>query len=175
MGTESIVTTTLHASPTNRRRAFDAAPFTASAALAATLQDVLVDLLELHAQTKQAHWNLVGRGFRSLHLELDEIAATAREAADEIAERMRAVGATPDGRSDTVARTTTLTEFPAGRIEDTRAATLVLGRLNTVGCVLRAASSATGAEDPATGDLVNTTLQSVEKHAWMLRDRLAHV
>ncbi|MGW3243769.1 Dps family protein [Streptomyces sp. NPDC001070] len=169
------MTSTLHDSRTaNRRRAYDAAPFIASEPLATTLQDVLVDLLELHTQTKQAHWNIVGTGFRGLHLELDEIAATARDAADEFAERMRALGAAPDGRTDAVARSTTLPEFPQGRVEVARAASLVLGRLHTIGCVLRAAFSATGDEDPATGDLINTTLQAIEKHAWMLRDRLAH-
>ncbi len=41
------------------------------------LQKVLVDLIELHLQGKQAHWNLVGTNFRDLHLQLDEIVDTA--------------------------------------------------------------------------------------------------
>jgi starvation-inducible DNA-binding protein len=47
--------------------------FTASARLAGDLQQVLVDLTALHLQAKQAHWNAVGRNFRDLHLQLDEI------------------------------------------------------------------------------------------------------
>src|ERR1700760_3137385 len=84
-------------------REFDAPP-----RLAENLQRVLVDLIELHLQGKQAHWNLVGTNFRDLHLQLDEIVDTAREASDTIAERMRALNALPDGRSDTVTAYTTL-------------------------------------------------------------------
>jgi starvation-inducible DNA-binding protein len=41
--------------------------FIASPAVAASSQAVLVDLIELHPQTKQAHWNVVGHHFRDLH------------------------------------------------------------------------------------------------------------
>jgi hypothetical protein len=33
---------------------------------------LLADLIELHLQSKQAHWNVVGKNFRDLHLRLDE-------------------------------------------------------------------------------------------------------
>ena len=45
----------------------------ASPTLTANCQAVLVDLIELHVQGKQAHWNIVGTNFRDLHLQLDEI------------------------------------------------------------------------------------------------------
>jgi starvation-inducible DNA-binding protein len=78
-------------------REFDAPP-----SLPHNLQKVLVDLIELHLQGKRALWNLVGTNFRDPHLQLDEIVDTARDASDTIAERMRALKAIPDGRSDTV-------------------------------------------------------------------------
>src|ERR1044072_8937096 len=87
--------------------------FQASPELSANLQRVLVDLIELHLQGKQAYWNVVGTNFRDMHLQLDELVDFAREGSDTIAERMRALDAVPDGRSDTVAATTTLPEFPA--------------------------------------------------------------
>ena len=43
----------------------------ASPTLTTNLQAVLVDLIELHVQGKQAHWNIVGTNFRDLHLQLD--------------------------------------------------------------------------------------------------------
>jgi starvation-inducible DNA-binding protein len=88
--------------------------FQASPQLAADLQRVLADLIELHLQGKQAHWNVVGKNFRDLHLQLDELVDAAREASDTIAERMRALDAVPDGRSDTIAATTSHSQFPAG-------------------------------------------------------------
>src|SRR5690606_19483063 len=76
--------------------------FVASKKLGKNLQAVLVDLLELSMQGKQAHWNVVGTNFRDTHLQLDEIVAAVRTFSDTIAERMRALHAVPDGRSDTV-------------------------------------------------------------------------
>ncbi|MBZ4518154.1 DNA starvation/stationary phase protection protein, partial [Mycobacterium avium subsp. hominissuis] len=64
----------------NRRFADDIRNFTASPQLAVNLQRVLVDLVELHLQGKQAHWNVIGSNFRDLHLQLDELVDAAREA-----------------------------------------------------------------------------------------------
>ena len=96
-----------------RRTEAEIQGFQASPGLSADLQRVLVDLIELHLQGKQAHWNVVGTNFRDLHLQLDELVDFAREGSDTIAERMRALDAVPDGRSDTVAAGTTLPQFPA--------------------------------------------------------------
>ena len=84
----------------NRRDADESRMFHGPAGFFEDLQTVLVDLIELHLQAKQAHWNVVGMNFRDLHLQLDSIVDTAREASDTIAERMRALDAVPDGRSD---------------------------------------------------------------------------
>ena len=76
----------------SRRRSDDEVrEFDAPLSLTQNLQKVLVDLIELHLQGKQAHWNLVGTNFRDLHLHLDVVVDIAREASDTIAERMRAV------------------------------------------------------------------------------------
>ncbi|CAM5571718.1 Starvation-induced DNA protecting protein OS=Streptomyces glaucescens OX=1907 GN=SGLAU_28530 PE=3 SV=1 [Streptomyces glaucescens] len=61
------------------------------------LQDTLVDLLGLSLIGKQAHWNIVGPRFRSIHLQLDEVVATARAHSDTVAERCAALGESPDG------------------------------------------------------------------------------
>ena len=74
--------------------------FTASAELAADLQRALVDITALSLVGKQVHWNVVGPNFRDLHLNLDEVVDIAREGSDELAERMRAINAYPDGRPD---------------------------------------------------------------------------
>ena len=92
----------------------------ASDQLAGHLQHVLVDLIELHLQDKQAHWNVVGTNFRDLHLQLDEIIDAVREFSDQIAERMRALWATPDGRSATVAARTSLAPLPDGELNTPR-------------------------------------------------------
>ena len=160
--------TTAHVA--NNRRTEDAARgFNVSTGLAERLQRVLVDLIELHLQGKQAHWNVVGPNFRDLHLQLDEIVDVAREASDTIAERMRALHATPDGRSDAVAATTTLPAFPAGEQSTADVARAMTARLNAAAATLRAVHDDVDAEDPSSADLLHAILEDLEKQAWMVR------
>ena len=63
------------------------------------LQETVVDLVDLSLVAKQAHWNLVGRQFRDIHLHLDELVTTARTYTDNAAERAAAIGVSPDGRA----------------------------------------------------------------------------
>src|SRR3977135_2539932 len=96
----------------NRREVDEVRTFRAPAPLFEDLQAVLVDLIELHLQGKQAHWNLVGTNFRDLHLQLDTIGDTAREASDTVADRMRPLAGFPDGRPDTGVPTTPVPAIP---------------------------------------------------------------
>ncbi len=140
----------------------------ANAQFASDLQQVLVDLIALQLQAKQAHWNLVGHNFRDLHLQLDDIADAARESADTIAERMRAMGAVPDGRAPTVAATANLTPLPAGELGTSNAVDLVTGSLRVLTALLRAVHDRIDAEDPSTSDLFHGIIIELEKQAWML-------
>ena len=70
--------------------------FTATPELREAFQRALTDVTALSLVGKQVHWNVVGQGFRSIHLNLDVVVDIAREASDEIAERMRALNAVPD-------------------------------------------------------------------------------
>lgn len=142
--------------------------FVASQQLAGNLQQVLVDLIALHLQAKQAHWNLVGPNFRDLHLQLDEIADVAREASDTIAERMRALQATPDGRAPTVAATASLTPLLAGALATVRAVELITVALRGTARTIRQVHDQIDAEDPSTSDLLHAVIDQLEKQAWML-------
>lgn len=142
--------------------------FTASPALATDLQRVLVDLIALHLQGKQAHWNLVGPNFRDLHLQLDQIVDDARDASDTIAERMRALGVTPDGRAPTVSSTATLTPLPSGELATTEVVELITHSLSAAVRTVRSVHDEVDAEDPSTSDLLHLIIGQLEKHAWML-------
>lgn len=142
--------------------------FTASKGLADKMQLVLVDLLELQLQGKQAHWNVVGKNFRDTHLVLDEIIDAARGFSDTIAERMRALHATPDGRSDTVAATTTLPEFPAGEVSTTETIDLLTERLEGTVATIREVHDPIDEEDPTSADLLHAVIEKLEQYAWMV-------
>ncbi|HYJ56702.1 MAG TPA: DNA starvation/stationary phase protection protein [Mycobacterium sp.] len=152
-----------------RKTEAEIAGFQASPELSAALQRVLVDLIELHLQGKQAHWNVVGTNFRDLHLQLDEIVDFAREASDTIAERMRALDAVPDGRSDTVAASTSLPEFPAYEQSTGDVVDQITGRIYAVVDTLRTVHDAVDAEDPSTADVLHQLIDGLEKLAWLLK------
>lgn len=142
--------------------------FTASKELSENLQKVLVDLIELASQGKQAHWNVIGTNFRDTHLALDEIIDSAREFSDTIAERMRALHALPDGRSDTVAESTTLPEFPQGEIATTEVIDLITARLEDTVATCRDVHDQVDEEDPTSADIFHEIIENLEQYAWMM-------
>lgn len=160
------MTTSLSA---NRREAGDIQSFQGPASLFTDLQAVLVDLIELHLQGKQAHWNLVGTNFRDLHLQLDSIVDTAREACDTIAERMRALDAVPDGRSDTVVATTTVPSVAPGLLNAAEAVDMITNRIYAVVGTIRTVHDDVDAADPSTADLLHAIIDDLEKEAWLLK------
>ena len=140
----------------------------ASPTLAGNLQTVLTDLIELHLQGKQAHWNLVGTNFRDLHLQLDEIIAAARLFADQAAERMRALHALPDGRSSTVSAGTRLDGFPDGLTSTKQTVKLITARLERTVQTMRDVHDEVDEEDPTSADLLHAAIERLEQLAWMV-------
>ncbi|MFC0452380.1 Dps family protein [Rhodococcus jostii] len=156
--------TTSRRRPDHEVREFETPP-----SLPQNLQKVLVDLVELHLQGKQAHWNLVGTNFRDLHLQLDDIVDTAREASDTIAERMRALDAVPDGRSDTVTACTTLPAIPPAEQSTTDTVDFVTIGIYAAVDTIRSVHDDVDAADPSTADLLHRIIDDLEKAAWMLK------
>ena len=152
-----------------RRTEADVPTFHASTSLSDDLQRVLVDLIELHLQGKQAHWNVVGTNFRDLHLQLDELVEFARESSDIIAERMRALDLAPDGRSDTVAASTTLPEFPGYEHNTTEVVDLIATRTYATTDTIRSVHDHVDEEDPSTADLLHQLIDGLEKQAWLIK------
>ncbi|WP_415381760.1 DNA starvation/stationary phase protection protein DpsA [Halosimplex sp. TS25] len=73
----------------------------------------------LYHQLKKHHWNVEGAEFRDLHLFLGEAAEHAEEAADEIAERLQALGGTPVSNPVNIAETAPV-EFEGDDVYDIR-------------------------------------------------------
>jgi starvation-inducible DNA-binding protein len=142
--------------------------FKATEELADHLQRVHVDLIDLHLQGKQAHWNVVGKNFRDLHLQLDEIIEAAREFSDEIAERMRALYITPDGRASTIAEQSSLPPFPSGEVDTAETVDLITERLYSVAGTIREVHDEVDEADPTTADLFHAFLEKLEQFAWMV-------
>ena len=87
---------------------------------------------------------------------------------DDVAERLRALHAVPDGRSDVVAATTTLPEFPHGEIDTTETVDLVVQRLEATVGTMREVHDEVDEDDPTSADILHGIIERLEQFAWMV-------
>lgn len=142
-------------------------------AAGAVLQATLVDLIDLSLIAKQAHWNVVGANFRSVHLQLDELVGAARQYVDEVAERANAIGISPNGKTRTVLESSGVPDFPENwqSVESTVAAIVeILGELIAR---LRKRVEETDKSDLVTQDLLIGITAELEKQHWMWQAQTA--
>jgi starvation-inducible DNA-binding protein len=137
------------------------------------LQATLVELIDLSLQAKQAHWNAVGPAFRGVHLFLDEITDQYRDWYDEVAERLAALGVSPDGRTATLAATSPLEPLPAGQLRDKDILVMFEQRLGLVDERIRGRLELVGEHDLPSQDILLGIAQGIEKQLWMVRAHLA--
>ncbi|WP_405392557.1 DNA starvation/stationary phase protection protein [Streptomyces sp. NBC_01102] len=135
----------------------------------AALQATLADLLDLSLVAKQAHWNLYGPRFRSVHVQLDEAATIARNHADTVAERAATLGVSPDGRAATIAGTSGVPAFPSGWTKDSDAVEALVHALSAVTERLRERIVEIGPVDVVTEDLLIGLAADLEKQSWMFQ------
>ncbi|MFG2865259.1 Dps family protein [Streptomyces sioyaensis] len=133
------------------------------------LQGALVDLVDLSLVAKQVHWNVVGPRFRSVHLQLDDVVASARAHADTVAERASAIGVPPDGRAATVAKTSGIREIGDGWIKDGEVVRAMVDALSAVIGRMRERIVATADPDPVSQDILIGLTGDLEKHHWMFQ------
>ncbi|MER6344620.1 Dps family protein [Streptomyces sp. NPDC001595] len=133
------------------------------------LQGALVDLVDLALVAKQVHWNVVGPRFRTVHLQLDEVVATARTHSDTVAERASALGVSPDGRAATVASGSGIAQVASGWVKDEDAVQVLVDALGAVITRMRERVASTEEPDPVTQDIVIGITADLEKHHWMFQ------
>ncbi|MEU2059968.1 DNA starvation/stationary phase protection protein [Streptomyces sp. NPDC013455] len=133
------------------------------------MQGALVDLVDLSLVAKQIHWNIVGPRFRSIHLQLDEVVASARAHSDTVAERASALGVPPDGRAATVASASGIKAVPTGWVKDVDAVGAMVDALGAVITRMRERVAATGEPDPVSQDILIGITADLEKHHWMFQ------
>jgi starvation-inducible DNA-binding protein len=131
------------------------------------LQESLVDLIDLHLLAKQAHWNLTGRNFRSIHLQLDEVVAFARKYADEVAERAAAIGVNPDGRARMVADHSKLHQLESGWLPDDKVVAAVTDMLGEMSKRFRDRIETTDDTDLVSQDLLIDVAKKIDEQHWM--------
>jgi starvation-inducible DNA-binding protein len=135
---------------------------------AQVLQATLIELIDLSLQAKQAHWNVVGPTFKPVHEFLDELVDDYRGWYDDVAERLTAIGVSPDGRLATVIDGTPLATLPPGPLADQAVVVAMDERVTLVAARIRERADRM-ADDLATQDLLIEILRGLEKQRWMIR------
>ena len=110
-------------------------------AVSATLNDRLVDGLDLHSQIKVAHWNIKGPGFAALHPLFETFAVGLATHNDTIAERAVTLGGKAYGTARHVAGHSSIAEYPAETTRDLEHVRLLADRIEQYLVGLRASRS----------------------------------
>ncbi|WP_019809805.1 Dps family protein [Saccharomonospora halophila] len=134
---------------------------------ASALQTTVVDLVDLALIAKQAHWNVVGKNFRSVHLQLDELTTLARGYTDSAAERANAIGVSPNAKARTVAENSGLPEYPENWQSTDQTVDKIVEILSVLIQRMRVRVDETDKSDLITQDLLIEITQELEKQHWM--------
>jgi starvation-inducible DNA-binding protein len=135
----------------------------------AILNQMLADITDLYTQTKQAHWNVRGQYFYSLHLLFDRLAESVDEHIDPLAERITSIGGVAMGTARMASANSTLKEFPTEKAEDLHyVAALVERYAQCAKAVRKAIGDTDDLGDKDSSDLLTAVSRDLDTALWML-------
>lgn len=132
------------------------------------LRQVVADSYAVLGQTHICHWNVRGPSFFSLHNAFEEQYTELFGAVDEIAERIRALGALAPGGLANLAKMAGMKEIKEDAAAKEMVAHLVEANRALVKDLEKARDLAGGSGDNETEDLMIARIQVHEKTIWML-------
>lgn len=133
---------------------------------------VLADSYALMALTHQAHWNIEGSDFFSLHKAFQSQYEELFEAIDEIAERVRALDAYAIGGLTRLAKLAEMDEFTAPLPQKDYVASLIVAHEKLLEDATKARDLAGDAGDLESQDLMIGRIAAHQKTTWMLKSYL---
>ncbi|MFT8638141.1 MAG: DNA starvation/stationary phase protection protein [Pseudoclavibacter sp.] len=136
------------------------------------LEPVVTELTALAVDGKQAHWNIRGQNFLSIHEFLDVLIDHAHDWADEAAERIVALGLPVDGRIGTVAAQTAQKPLTPGFQDVEATITAVVDAIDTALSAIDAAIAGLDDIDLASQDIVIGIENGLRKDRWFLNSHL---
>ena len=129
----------------------------------------LADCIDLQTQCKQAHWNVKGPNFISLHLLFDKINDDVEDYVDEIAERAVQLGGVAEGTARMVARRSSLADYPAKTIDGRSHVEALSSALAAFGAAARKGiDQANELGDLDTADLFTEVSRGIDKWLWFV-------
>lgn len=137
-----------------------------------SLRQVVADMYALIGQTHLCHWNVRGPSFFSLHNAFEEQYNELFSAVDEIAERIRALGALAPGGLSNLAKMAGTEEIKEDATADEMVKHIVKVNKTMVKDLGKARDLAADSGDTETEDMMIARIQTHEKTIWMLKSFL---
>jgi starvation-inducible DNA-binding protein len=139
-----------------------------NASVVDALKQVLADSYALMGQTHLCHWNVEGPSFFALHAAFEEQYTELFTAVDDIAERIRALGAYAPGGLANLAKLSGMKELKENEKADTMVKHLASlhGKLITDAATAR--DLAGDSNDKETEDMMIARIEVHQKTVWML-------
>ena len=133
----------------------------------------LAAAIDLHAQVKQAHWNVRGSSFIAIHELFDKVATEVESYSDLIAERAGGLGGTAYGTIQVAAERSFLVPYPLGIADEQEHAFAVSGTLAAFGQSAREAiDQAATFGDADTADLFTEISRGIDHQLWFVESHL---
>jgi len=144
------------------------------AEVAKVLGVLLADESVLYTKTRNAHWNVEGPDFHSVHIYFEELYGELAEWVDEVAERIRSLGHYAPASLKTYLELTHLTELNAkGNTSKGFIAELVQDHEAIITYIRESIDKVSeDYKDEGTADFLTGIMEKHEKTAWMLRSHL---
>lgn len=140
--------------------------------IAEGLSRLLADTYSLYLKTHYFHWNVTGPMFHSLHQMFEEEYVELAQAVDDVAERIRTLGAVAPGSYSQFTELSSVPETRDVPNAQEMVRLLVEGNEAVVRTARAAFPAAERAGDEATADLITERMRTHEKTAWMLRSMI---
>ena len=135
----------------------------------AVLNRHLAAAIDLHAQVKQAHWNVRGATFIAIHELLDKVADAAEGYSDTIAERAGALGGTAEGTIQSAVEHSFLERYRLGIADADVHTAAVTAALSAFGESVRNAIDETASfGDADTSDVFTEISRGVDQQLWLV-------
>ena len=133
------------------------------------LSQLLADSYTLYLKTHNFHWNVTGPMFTTLHTLFETQYTELALAVDEIAERIRAVGAVAPGSYAAFAKRTKIQESESVPTAVQMVEQLAADQQTVARAARGVVEAAQKVDDEVSADLGIGRMQVHEKNAWMLR------
>ena len=136
-----------------------------------TLNKYLVDFSNLSLVTKQAHWNLQGKNFISVHEMLDDFYEMFQKYVDIFAERLIQINFPAIATAEHLARNSSFQEYPSEISSSEEHLYSLLERYSQTANALRSDIDKAQA-DAATIDYYTQALEELDKAVWFIEAHL---